>query len=133
MLNLSFKTENIICAVVIGAFLLVCFLREYGHTKQVEQMRERIDALAAQAEIQQAQIVEADAKLKSKEAELLALSRLCAAIEATDTEKTKEEVHEIIQNDETCASWADQPVPNSIVDALYDILCGAKADHGDKN
>lgn len=133
MLNLSFKTEKIICAVVIGAFLLVCFVREYAHTKQVERIQERIDALAAQAEIQQAQIVEADAKLKSKEAELLALSRLCAAIEATDTEKTKEEVHEIIQNDETCASWADQPVPGSILDALHDIMCNTKADDRDQD
>lgn len=135
MLNLSFKTENIICVVVIGAFLIVCFVREYGHAKQVERMQERIDALAAQAEIQQAQIVEADARLKAKDAELLALSRLCAAIEATDTEiiQTKEAVHETIQTDETSAAWAVEPVPGSILDALHDILCNTKADDSDKN
>lgn len=135
MLNLSFKTEYIIGAVVIVAFLLACFVREYGHAKQTERMQERIDALAAQAEIQQARIAEADARLKAKEAELLAVNRLCAAIEATDTEmiQTKEAVHEIIQTDETCAAWADEPVPDSILDALHDILCGTKADHRDKN
>lgn len=135
MLNLSFKTEYIICAVVIVAFLTACFVREYGHTKQVERMQERIDALAAQAEIQQARNAEANARLKAKDAELLAVHRLCTAIEKTDTEmiQSKEAVHEIIQTDETCAAWADEPVPDSILDALHDILCRTKTGHHNKD
>lgn len=133
MLNLSFKTEYIIGAVVIVVLLLACFVREYGHAKQVERMQERLDALTTQAEIQQAKIAEADAKIKAKDAELLAVSRLCAAIEKTGAEliQTKEAVHEIIQTDETCTAWADEPVPDSILDALYNILCSAKTDHRD--
>lgn len=133
MLNLSFKTEYIIGAVVIVVLLLACFVREYGHAKQVERMQERLDALTTQAEIQQAKIAEADAKIKAKDAELLAVSRLCAAIEETGAEliQTKEAVHEIIQTDETCTAWADEPVPDSILDALYNILCSAKTDHRD--
>lgn len=135
MLNLSFKTEYIIGAVVIVAFLTACLVREYGHTKQVERMQERIDALTTQAEIQQAQIAESDARLKTKEAELLAVSRLCTAIEETGEEliQTKEAVHETIQTDEASAAWADEPVPDSILDALHDLLCGTKADNRDKN
>ena len=135
MLNLSFKTEYIIGAVVIVAFLAACFVREYGHAKRTERMQERIDALAAQTEIQQARIAEADARLKAKEAELLAVTRLCAAIEETGAEliQTKEAVHEIIQNDEASAAWADEPVPDSILDALHDILCRTKTDHHNKD
>lgn len=135
MLNLSFKTEYIIGAVVIVAFLTACFAREYGHTKQFERMQERIDALTTQAEIQQARNAEANARLKAKDAELLAVHRLCTAIEKTDTEmiQSKEAVHEIIQTDETCAAWADEPVPDSILDALHDILCRTKTDHHNKD
>lgn len=133
MLNLSFKTEYIIGAVVIVAFLLACFVREYDHIKQVERMQERIDALTTQAEIQQARIAEADARLKAKDADLLALNRLCAAIEATDTIQTKEALLHEVQTDETCAAWANEPVPDSILDALHDILCGTKADHRNKD
>lgn len=133
MLNLSFKTEYIIGAVVIVAFLLACFVREYGHAKHTEQMQGRIDALTTQAEIHQSQIAEANSRLKAKDAELLAVTRLCAAIEETDSEiiQTKEAVYETIQTNETCTAWADQPVPDSILDALYDILCSAKTDHRD--
>lgn len=135
MLNLSFKTEYIIGAVVIVAFLLACFVREYDHAKRTERMQERIDALAAQAEIQQARNAEANARLKAKEDELLAVTRLCAAIEETGAEliQTKEAVHEIIQNDEASAAWADEPVPDSILDALHDILCRTKTDHHNKD
>lgn len=135
MLNLSIKTEYIIGAVVIVVLLIACFVREYGHAKQTERMQERIDALVTQSEIQQAKLAEADAKIKAKDAELLAVSRLCAAIEKTDAEmtQTKGAVNEIIQTDKTCTAWADEPVPDSILDALYDILCISKADHRDKD
>ena len=131
MLNISFKTEWIIGV----AFLLACFVREYGHTKQVEQMQERIDELFAQTESQQVTLAESEARIKAKEAELLAVRRLCAVIEETDTEiiQTKEAFHEITQTDESVSAWADDPVPDSILDALHDILCGPEADHRDKD
>ena len=135
MLNISFKTEYIIGAMVIVVFLAACFVREYGHRVQVERLNERIETLTETANIQKAQIDEMTARLKVKDAELLAVSRLCAAIEDTgaDIIQSKEAVHEIIQTDEASAAWADEPVPDSILDALHDILCGTKADHRDKD
>lgn len=135
MLNISFKTEYIIVAMVIIAFLTACFVREYGHRVQVERLNERIETLTETAKIQKAQIDKMTARLKVKDAELLAVSRLCTAIEETGAEiiQSKEAVHEIIQNDEASAAWANEPVPDSILDALHDILCGTKADHRDKN
>ena len=135
MLNLSFKTEYIIGAVVIAAFLVACFVREYGHRVQVERLNERIETLSETANIQKAQIDEMTARLKAKDAELLAVSRLCSAIEKTDAEiiQSKEAVHEIIQTDEASAAWADEPVPDSILDALHIILCGTKADYRNKD
>lgn len=135
MLNISFKTEYIIVAVVIVAFLTACFVREYGHRVQVERLNERIETLTETANIQKVQIDEMTARLKVKDAELLAMSRMCAAIEESGAEiiQIKEAVHEIIQTDEASAAWANEPVPDSILDALHDILCGTKADHRDKN
>ncbi len=135
MLNLSIKTEYIIIAVLIVVFVIACFVRESCHASKVEQMQNRIDALTEQTEQQQARIAETEARLRAKDAELVAVNQLCTVIEETGNEiiQTKERVHEIIQTDKTSATWADEPVPDSIIDALHDILCSTKANYRDKD
>ena len=135
MLKLSFKTEYIISAVAIVAFLLALAVREYGHTKQVERLNACIDALTSQLDLQETQIAEAEAKLKAKDAELVAVGKLCASIEAVNVEtiQTKEAIHETLQTDEKNALWADAPVPDSILDALHDILCNTTSTDRNKD
>ena len=131
MLNLSFKTEYIIGAVVIVAFLAACFVREYGHTKQVERMQERIETLAETANIQKAQIDEMTARLKSEKAERESVESYCTNIEAI-MHKSEEVNHDIvetiIENDES-RDWYNSPVPDELCDILHERLCDRPCGH----
>ena len=128
----NIKTEYILYGVIIIIAIAGIVGREWIRNRKIDGLNAQIEQLTETSNIQKAKLDEMTGRLRAAQTALESTNQYCEHIEGILNEKEalNHAVADAICGDETGSEWYGQPVPDSILDVLYERLCDTEY-HGD--